>query len=530
MTSIKEKFIWNSEDSKEQMINTNGKVLIPNGIQKLKDHCFFDCYYNDENNNVSLQKLIIPSTVTSIPKNCLEKLMHLTSITLPIQTSQIIIGNNIFSTTNNHFNQVLYLPSSIQKINGKKVEKSNSLSIPTTVTSLDKNCFYNLNDLNELIIPKSVKSIPNECFDYFLCLKSITIPLNKNQILCGNKIFTTPHFKQVLNLPDTIQMINGKLIQKVTSFEIPTSITSLDKNCFEGFHELKQLTIVNSVSHIPYETFLHLSNLKELYLETNKYCLIGNRLFYIEKHCLCSIPLSSSIKKVNDEEINELETFSIPKCLTKLSDYCFANCTSLKQIKGIKHIKEFGKGCFFNCPLINKNNHSIIQYYKPQSQYDMISLFQKDVLEKWSELKCDDILFDFTIDECSKDVSNLKKSLKGKSKLMFLIQSNNEEIFGYYIHDEFIKENDKYQQNITKSFQFILQSNIKRIYKPMKFKINYHKLLNKLKDILNNSDNVQANKKINVINLTSFANNEIDFLIDDKQSFKLKRFIIIQMK
>ena len=78
----------------------------------------------------------------------------------------------------------------------------------------------------------------------------------------------------------------------------------------------------------------------------NKYKSHGKKLFFVEKECLYSVLLPSSVKKFNGQEVKPLETFTIPSNITKLSDYCFSNCLEVKEINGLEQIKEFGKYCF----------------------------------------------------------------------------------------------------------------------------------------------------------------------------------------
>jgi hypothetical protein len=99
-------------------------------------------------------------------------------------------------------------------INGKKVDKR-KFEIPTTITSLDKDCFnYNCNDLKQLTIPTTIKTIPKKCIEKCERLTNITFPLNESQMIIGNKIFNTPQLEQFIYLPRSIQMINGKKVDK----------------------------------------------------------------------------------------------------------------------------------------------------------------------------------------------------------------------------------------------------------------------------------------------------------------------------
>ena len=94
---------------------------------------------------------------------------------------------------------------------------------------------------------------------------------------------------------------------------------------------------------------------------------------------------------------------------------------------------------------------------------------QVGVLEEWTELKCGEILFDSNVDNW-KNSSVLNERIIGKSKLTFVIENTDGEIFGYYLNTQVV---EKYglQETDSKSFKFNLQSN-GRLKEPMKFEIN----------------------------------------------------------
>ena len=51
-------------------------------------------------------------------------------------------------------------------------------------------------------------------------------------------------------------------------------------------------------------------------------------------------------------------------------------------------------------------------------------------LEKWTELKCSDIVFDSNIDDWSQGLSEFDRRIIGNKQLTFLIEDEDGEIFG----------------------------------------------------------------------------------------------------
>ena len=187
------------------------------------------------------------------------------------------------------------------------------ITIPEGIKELEKKCFEKYY-LTKLTIPSTVTSIPKKYLENCNRLTNITLPLNDNQVILGNKIFkNSQHLEQDIYLPNLIKVINGKEVEPMTSFEIPTTVTSLGENCFDNCYELKQLTI------------------------PSQYKLHGNRLFYEIDKCLYSIKLPSSIKKLNEKDVylETLKTFTIPENITKIGNYCFSDSEDLKEINGL---------------------------------------------------------------------------------------------------------------------------------------------------------------------------------------------------
>ena len=250
LKEVKEKFkemkiefmriVWTEEDNKIEIDKHSDRshwsiiedINIPEGVKEIEKESFdlFYSYY------YSIKSISIPRSVKVIPKNIFEKLLNLTKITIPIGKYHYIHGNKIFTFP--HFEQYIYLPSSIKLINEKQVDQiknmesvsntsigttlnnetssnyysyaqlvsqtpnnhldnktkkfimPSSLSIPTSVTSLNEKCFYNYCDLKELIIPNTVKTIPRYCIEKCSQLTYLLLPLNDNQFISGNKFFS----------------------------------------------------------------------------------------------------------------------------------------------------------------------------------------------------------------------------------------------------------------------------------------------------------------------------------------------------
>ena len=98
------------------------------------------------------------------------------------------------------------------------------------------------------------------------------------KIINGNKVLNTPHFIQIVYLPDSTKIINGNEGDKLTLLEIPTTVTSIDEECFYGCFELKEVIIPSTITNIPHNMFMKLPMLEEITIRSNKNEMKGNRI------------------------------------------------------------------------------------------------------------------------------------------------------------------------------------------------------------------------------------------------------------
>ena len=510
------------------LLNYFKEITIPESVTKINENSFIG--YN-------FDKLILPSTLKILPQNVFEKCKKLTNISITLNKNQDIFGNRIFNI--HHLKEDIVFPSSIKIINGKEVKQLTSFRIPTTVTSIDKDCFLDNDKLKQLIIPDSVISIPQHCLTYLTELTNLSISLNERRIILGNKIFKNqPHLQQFVYLPSSVQIINGKEIQQTIAFKIPTTITSLDENCFERFNSIQHLFIPTSIKMIPQKCLEKLNNLITLTIPTY-FTSSKEKIFFEQNNSLYSVNLPKSIKGINKQIVTPLKIFTIPTNITKLSDYCFANLKYLTEINGLENVKEFGNGCFFNCPLLKKEQNSIIRNNDKKYLNQLLSDEHIKQFEEWIEMECFEILFDSNFDDWSVNKCVFNDKIKERKHLLFLIEDQEGEKFGYYLESEINKELINGNCSDYKSFAFNIESK-GRLKSMMKFPIvKSHVSLCKISDYkLIELGNIHLLKQ----NMKSYIHHEYDDFIEfygieqplrneeENEYFIPKRISIIQMK
>ncbi|EDR28659.1 hypothetical protein, conserved [Entamoeba dispar SAW760] len=179
-----------------------------------------------------------------------------------------------------------------------------SINIPTSITKLGDCCFNRCSSLTTIKIPSSVSEIGDGCF--YECKSLTSMNIENLQYISKERIFMNEPVLVSIKIPENLQTINGKNIEKkdINEFIIPSSITKLGKCCFYECPTLTSINIPTSISKLGYECFDGCSSLK-------------------------------SIK--------------IPSSINKIGFNCFYRCSSLKSINISSSITSFGDGCFYGC-------------------------------------------------------------------------------------------------------------------------------------------------------------------------------------
>ena len=249
---------------------------------------------------------------------------------------------------------------------------------------------------------------------------------------------------------------------KIKEITIPNNVKEIGENCFSKCTNLTKIELSTSLRKLPNYCFYQFDNLMEFSIP-EKWSIHGNKIFNNESH-LCSFEIPTAIKIINGKEYKyeELKIYEIPTYVTSLGDYLFSNCKELESITFHSNIKEIGKGCFMNCPLLILENENIIK----ESQRKQIWLTNEEInqIEYWIEREIQDVIFDSNNDNWYQSTSEFDSTIFGKEKLLFLIEDSNKNVFGCYIKskiDKYYDMNDSYGTGIKdrKSFIFSLRNN-----------------------------------------------------------------------
>ena len=204
-----------------------------------------------------------------------------------------------------------------------------SLTIPSSVTSIDREVFHYCSGLTSLTIPSSVTSIGKAAFASCSRLTSLIIPSSVTSI--GEEAFAS--------------------CSRLTSLTIPSSVTSIGEAAFYGCSGLTSLTIPSSVTSIGNYTFWGCSGLTSIYVYLEKLPNLGTDVFYRcdAKNCTVYVPTGTyDDYKLSEfgyfENIVEFDATGIDKVTTsndtkELSRYSVNGQRLSAPAKGLNIVK-----------------------------------------------------------------------------------------------------------------------------------------------------------------------------------------------
>ena len=220
------------------------------------------------------------------------------------------------------------IPSSVTSIDAWAFEGCSgltSLIIPSSVTSIERSAFKDCSGLTSLTIPSSVTSIERSAFKDCSGLTNLTIPSSVTEI--GESAFEGCSGLTSLTIPSSVTSIERSAFKGcsgLTSLIIPSSVTSIGSYVFENCSGLTSITIPSSVTEIGGAAFKGCSSLINLYYKIDDEIETYLRYGHLYINVKCGIEYYLNGKKIT--------SVAIPSTITKLGEYAFQNCRDLTSV------------------------------------------------------------------------------------------------------------------------------------------------------------------------------------------------------
>ncbi|HEX3626461.1 MAG TPA: leucine-rich repeat domain-containing protein [Verrucomicrobiae bacterium] len=352
----------------QNMTLTN--VTIPNGVTNIGDTAFGSCTnltsavlpesiisIGEESFGAcfGLTQFTIPGNVTTIGAGVFDSCVSLSSITIPNSVTNIgeIAFENCVSMTNisvdadnpdySSRNGILF-----DKAQGTLIECPAGLTvsdytIPDGVVTIDPEAFVFCNHLASVTLPGSVTNILGPPFYGCVRLTNICVNATNPAYIALNGVLFDKSEDTVIEYPPGLTS---------TTYNIPTSVTTIQGDAFGFCANLVNITVPSSVSNIgEWGTFLGCSSLTSIsipYGVTN----IPNSAF---QGCsnLLSVIIPNSVTSIGWQAFSEctsLTNIVIPASVTTLGNFAFSFSGGLASVYFEGDAPPGNPSIFYNAP------------------------------------------------------------------------------------------------------------------------------------------------------------------------------------
>ena len=338
-------------------------VSIPNSVTSIGSYAFWNCS--------GLTSVKIPNSVTSIGKNAFVDCSGLTE--LSVDEGNAVYhssGNCIIETASNALivgcmESVIPTDGSVTNIGTLAFSGCTgltSVSIPNSVTSIGSGAFENCSKLTSVTIPNSVTSIKNGAF-YNTGYYNNTSNWTNGVLYIGNYLIVAKNtVSGNYSIKDGTKCIADSAFRgcsKLTSAEIPNSVTSIGDYAFYYCTGLTSVEIPNSVTSIKNGAFGGCSGLTSVTIG-NSVTSIGGWAF---DGCsgLTSVTIGNGVTSIGEEAFSNcsgLTSVTIGNGVTSIGEEAFSNCSGLTSV----YITDIAKWCeikvnnYFANPLYYAHN------------------------------------------------------------------------------------------------------------------------------------------------------------------------------
>lgn len=206
-----------------------------------------------------------------------------------------------------------------------KKNEIKSVIVQEGVTSIGKDAFYRIANLETVKLSNSVISIGDTAF--YCCYKLKTVEFSSNLRSIGKNSFC--------------------FCYDLENIVFPNNLISIGKGAFANCTELIKVKIPSSVSSIGLLAFSSCEKLTEIKVEENNsyYCDIDGVLLTIDKQQLLCYPAGKSEEK-----------YVVPETVTDLKQSSFSDCYNLLYIDIPGNVKNIEDSVFWGCTYLKEVN------------------------------------------------------------------------------------------------------------------------------------------------------------------------------
>jgi len=306
----------------------------------------------------------IPAGVTNIGDYSFYGCANITNVTIPNSLASIGAYAFAYSTLTN-----LTMGAGVTRIGSWAFyycSKLPGMTMGSHVAAIGDHAFNDCTSLSSVLISASVTNIGAVVFMGCSALSAIAVDSSNavyssaSGVLCDKAQQTLIECPQGMSgsytIPSTVTTINVQAFDgcsMLVAVNIPGSVTRIDNDAFESCSQLTSVTIPGSVTSVGIYMFENCYALTNAVLNPGV-TWIGNYMF---DGCmmLSSVSIPASVTAIGKSAFNNcfsLPSVTIPAHVTSIGDYAFTGCSSLNTLCIPNSVTSIGMGAFEYCSQI----------------------------------------------------------------------------------------------------------------------------------------------------------------------------------
>lgn len=299
----------------------DGDLILHDGLVKIGGSAFESCNH--------ITKVTIPNTVTSIERCAFMGCSSLTSVALP---------DGLDTIARALFSSCLSLPS---------------ISIPESVVSIGEDAFYRCDSLKQVFVSRHVSDIGKEAFAECCSLKSIDVDHDNAYYKSVDGVLFNASKNILLQYPA------GK---EDETYQVPGSVTVLERNSFAGAAHLQHVDVPLSVSVIGELAFYRCSGLRSFTVPSNV----------------------TAVQPWTFAECIELQTVTMGSSVEIIDEDAFYRCQQLSLVVLGSSVRSIGQGAFDTYSALNPDEPAKLTLVccrtTPVSYYEYATPYQEALI------------------------------------------------------------------------------------------------------------------------------------------------------
>lgn len=277
--------------------------------------------------------------------------------------NKIVVEENVITYVDSALDGELTLPTSIVGIgaNAFKYSKLQAVNFNEGLVTIGVDAFLEAS-LIKLSLPSTVTTIEKDAF--WNCTSLTNIKLNDGLQVIGYNAFYNCQFTSLI-IPSSVTTIEegafincNKIIGTVT---LPQNITVIKNSTFKGCSSVKEFVLGN-VENIEFQAFLECTSLEKINLPSTLTSIQDDAFRDCTKLSTLAFPIAlQSIGSHTFDGCRSLETVTLNQNIAKLGVATFSNCISLNSINIPQAINSIPDSCFYGCSSLTSIDLSSVE-------------------------------------------------------------------------------------------------------------------------------------------------------------------------